>query len=82
MRLDIESLWALMVVNLTYVTPPTLLQVLSQAGAHVKDEPCRSLIHLICNTPELHGYATRAMYRNLVAYQDVAEESLLVTATW
>lgn len=30
---------------------------------------CRALIVLITNAPELHGYAVRNLYRNLLAYQ-------------
>ncbi|GAX74370.1 hypothetical protein CEUSTIGMA_g1819.t1, partial [Chlamydomonas eustigma] len=59
-----------------------MLQVMSQAGQYVKEDACRSLIVLITNTTELQGYAVRAMYRNLHAYQDVADTSLLLTATW
>ncbi|KAL6763207.1 adaptin N terminal region-domain-containing protein [Haematococcus lacustris] len=59
-----------------------LLQVMTQAGAHVKEEVCRALIVLITNAPELHAYSARAMYRNLHAYQDVAHTSLLITGLW
>mmetsp|Transcript_34996 Transcript_34996/g.77859 ORF Transcript_34996/g.77859 Transcript_34996/m.77859 type:complete len:861 (-) Transcript_34996:442-3024(-) len=59
-----------------------LLQVMTQAGAFVKEEVCRTLVVLITNTPELHGYAVRSMYRNLHAYQDVCERSLAITALW
>uniref|UniRef100_A0A7S0S2A3 AP-1 complex subunit gamma n=2 Tax=Chlamydomonas leiostraca TaxID=1034604 RepID=A0A7S0S2A3_9CHLO len=59
-----------------------LLQVMTQAGSYVKEEVCRALIVLITNAPDLHAYAVRAMYRNLHAYQDVADTSLLITSLW
>lgn len=59
-----------------------MLQVLSQAGLYVKEEVCRAFVVLITNASELHGYAVRSMYRNLHAYQDVADLSLVVTALW
>lgn len=43
---------------------------------------CRALIVMVSNAPELHGYAVRTLYRNLQAYQDVAERSLLITSLW
>ena len=46
-----------------------LFQVMSQAGQYVQEDACRTLVVLISNTPELQGYAVRAMYRNLHAYQ-------------
>lgn len=46
-----------------------MVQVLTQAGAYVKEEVCRAFIVLVTNAPDLHGYAVRAMYRNLHAYQ-------------
>ena len=30
---------------------------------------CRALIVLITNAPDLHAYAVRLLYRNLMAYQ-------------
>ena len=58
------------------------MQVMQQAGSHVKEEVCRALIVLISNAPELHGYAARAMYRALKESIAQAELSLsLVTCT-
>ncbi|DBA70499.1 TPA: hypothetical protein ACH3X2_011900 [Trebouxia sp. C0005] len=60
----------------------SLLQVMQQAGAYVKEEVCRALIVLISNAPELHGYTARAMYRALKDSADQAELPLsLVTST-
>ncbi|KAJ9509335.1 hypothetical protein QJQ45_001776 [Haematococcus lacustris] len=70
--------WACAAITATFA----LTQVMTQAGAHVKEEVCRALIVLITNAPELHAYSARAMYRNLHAYQDVAHTSLLITGLW
>ncbi|DBA97265.1 TPA: hypothetical protein ACH3X1_015011 [Trebouxia sp. C0004] len=60
----------------------SLLQVMQQAGAYVKEEVCRALIVLISNAPELHGYTARSMYRALKDSADQAELTLsLVTST-
>ena len=40
-------------------------QVLVQAGGTVKEEVCRSLVVLLTNAPDLHGYAARAFFRAL-----------------
>ncbi|KAK9814370.1 hypothetical protein WJX72_004689 [[Myrmecia] bisecta] len=60
----------------------SLLQVLVQAGAYVKEEVCRALVVLITNAPELHAYVARSMYRALKAHQEQAELMLVITATW
>lgn len=39
--------------------------MLVQAGGTVKEEVCRSLVVLLTNAPELHGYAARAFFRAL-----------------
>ncbi|KAJ9510964.1 hypothetical protein QJQ45_027811 [Haematococcus lacustris] len=57
------------VATATITATFALTQVMTQAGAHVKEEVCRALIVLITNAPELHAYSARAMYRNLHAYQ-------------
>lgn len=60
----------------------SLLQVMQQAGAYVKEEVCRALIVLISNAPELHGYTARSMYRALKDSAHQAELTLsLVTST-
>ena len=38
-------------------------QVMTQAGADVKEEVWKSFIVLLTNTPELHAYAARALFR-------------------
>lgn len=60
----------------------SLLQVLVQAGAYVKDDACRALILLVVNAAQLHGYAVRCAYRTLAAHLDTAHPSLLMVATW
>ncbi|KAL4431277.1 hypothetical protein ABPG75_006533 [Micractinium tetrahymenae] len=60
----------------------SLLQVLVQAGAYVKDDACRALILLVVNAAQLHGYAVRTAFRTLAAHFDTAQPSLLMVATW
>ncbi|KAI7839019.1 hypothetical protein COHA_007161 [Chlorella ohadii] len=60
----------------------SLLQVLVQAGAYVKDDACRALILLVVNAAQLHAYAARASYRALTANLAAAQPSLLMVATW
>lgn len=40
-----------------------LLSVLLQAGQYVQEDVCRALVVLITNTPDLNGYAVRAMFK-------------------
>ena len=61
---------------------PLRPQVMTQAGAAVKEEVVRALIVLISNAPELHGYAVRAFYRALASHLDRAEFALVMAATW
>jgi AP-1 complex subunit gamma-1 len=60
----------------------SMAQVLSQAGPHVKEEPCRALVLLITNTPQLHGYAARTFYKVLQARGAGAAPALLMVAIW
>lgn len=48
----------------------------------MKEEVVRALLVLLTNTPDLHAYATRAMYRCLAANVDGAAPSLLSTGVW
>ena len=57
-------------------------QVLTQAGAYVKEEVVRALIVLITNAPDLHGYCARAMYRALRRDLAVADPALITAGTW
>jgi hypothetical protein len=57
-------------------------QVMTQAGGDVKEEVWRACIVLLTNTPELHGYAARALYRALAERLPGAQLSLVATATW
>lgn len=57
-------------------------QVLTQAGAYVKDDACRALAIVIMNASQLHGYAVRSMYTALAANVAGAEAPLLMVSTW
>mmetsp|Transcript_5047 Transcript_5047/g.14511 ORF Transcript_5047/g.14511 Transcript_5047/m.14511 type:complete len:886 (-) Transcript_5047:647-3304(-) len=59
----------------------SLLQVMTQPGAVVKEEVVRALIVLISNAPDLHGYSARAFYSALKARPD-AEFALVMASTW
>ena len=59
-----------------------LPQLLTQAGGDVKEEVWRGCIVLLTNTPELHGYAARALLRALREALPGAQLSLVATATW
>ncbi|KAK4358224.1 hypothetical protein RND71_023834 [Anisodus tanguticus] len=57
-----------------------MLKVLFEAGNDVKDEVWHSLIVVITNASNLHGYAVRSLYR---AIQAVGEQETLVrVAVW
>uniref|UniRef100_A0A383VEJ1 AP-1 complex subunit gamma n=1 Tax=Tetradesmus obliquus TaxID=3088 RepID=A0A383VEJ1_TETOB len=60
----------------------SMLQVLVQAGAHVKEEAVRALIVLISNAEDLHGYAVRALYGAVKQHLNTAAPSLLVAGGW
>lgn len=53
-----------------------------QAGAHVKEEVVNSLIVLITNAEDLHGYAVRQMYQALQQNLATADASLMIAAVW
>lgn len=57
-------------------------QVMTQAGGNVKDEVWKSFIVLLTNTPELHAYAARALFRALRQHAETAQTSLLATSSW
>ncbi|KAG2453880.1 hypothetical protein HYH02_002086 [Chlamydomonas schloesseri] len=59
-----------------------LLAVMLQAGSYVKDEVARALLVQLTNTPDLHAYAARAMFRSLSANGDTAAPILVCTAVW
>lgn len=58
------------------------VQVMVQAGAHVKEEVVNSLIVLITNAEDLHGYAVRRMFAALQQNLGTAEPSLMTAAIW
>ena len=57
-------------------------QVLAQAGAHAKEEVCRTLVVHISNAPNLHAYAGRQAYKALQENQGQASLLLLTTTAW
>ena len=57
-------------------------QVMTQAGGDVKEEVWKSFIVLLTNTPELHAYAARALFRALRQHAETAQTSLLATSSW
>ncbi len=67
-------------VQLTYYCGA--VQVMTQAGAYVKEEVWRAFIVLLTNSPELHAYAARSLFRALRNNLQSAQLSLLATATW
>lgn len=48
----------------------------------MKDEVARALLVQLTNTPDLHAYAARAMFRSLSANGDSASPILVCTAVW
>ncbi|XP_059316551.1 AP-1 complex subunit gamma-2-like [Lycium ferocissimum] len=57
-----------------------MLKVLSEAGTDVKDEVWHSLIVVITNASNLHGYAVRSLYRAVQATGE--QETLVRVAVW
>ncbi|CAN4124257.1 unnamed protein product [Withania somnifera] len=57
-----------------------MLKVLSEAGNDVKDEVWHSLIVVVTNAPNLHGYAVRSLYRAVQAAEE--QETLVRVAIW
>ncbi|KAL8177192.1 UNVERIFIED_CONTAM: hypothetical protein K2H54_043163 [Gekko kuhli] len=58
----------------------TVLQVLTMAGAYVRDDSVPNLIHLIGGVKELHSYAVQLLYEALA--QDISQQPLVQVATW
>ncbi|OIS96075.1 PREDICTED: AP-1 complex subunit gamma-2-like [Nicotiana attenuata] len=57
-----------------------MLKVLPEAGNYVKDEVWHSLIVVITNASNLHGYAVRSLYRAVQAAGE--QETLVRVAVW
>ncbi|XP_070043509.1 AP-1 complex subunit gamma-2 [Nicotiana tabacum] len=57
-----------------------MLKVLPKAGNYVKDEVWHSLIVVITNASNLHGYAVRLLYRAVQAAGE--QETLVRVAVW
>ena len=55
---------------------------MTQAGGYVKEEVWRAFIVLLTNSPDLHAYAARSLFRALRDNLQTAQLSLLATATW
>ena len=56
--------------------------MLDTAGAYVAPDVCRGLLILVTNTPRLHGYATRALFRMAAAHGERLEHSVATCAVW
>ncbi|EPS72982.1 hypothetical protein M569_01768 [Genlisea aurea] len=57
-----------------------MVKVLSEAGNYVKDEVWHSLIVVITNAPDLHGYSVRALYKAVQAAGQ--QDTLPRVAVW
>eukprot|EP00850_Spirogloea_muscicola_P001819 SM000007S20779 [mRNA] locus=s7:120003:125764:- [translate_table: standard] len=57
-----------------------LVKVMVEAGQYVGEDFVRSLIVLIMNAPELHGYTVRLVYRAFQSWQ--GQESLAQLTVW
>eukprot|EP00850_Spirogloea_muscicola_P007406 SM000037S13541 [mRNA] locus=s37:534342:540282:+ [translate_table: standard] len=57
-----------------------LIKVMVEAGQYVGEDFVRSLIVLIMNAPELHGYTVRLVYRAFQSWQ--GQESLAQLTVW
>lgn len=58
----------------------TMVKLLTEAGNNVEEELIRSLVVLIGNAPELHGYAVRSFFG---AFQDWrGQDSLALVTVW
>jgi AP-1 complex subunit gamma-1 len=60
----------------------SMIRTLSEAGPFVKEEACRALITVIVNTSQLHGYASRALYKALQARGEAAAPALISVGVW
>ena len=56
--------------------------MLVQAGAHAKEEVCRTLVVHISNAPNLHAYAGRQAFKALKENQGQVSLLLLTTTAW
>jgi AP-1 complex subunit gamma-1 len=57
-----------------------MLMVLSEAGNYVKDDVWHSLIVVITNASNLHGYSVRSLYKAVQIYGE--QETLVRVAVW
>ncbi|XP_007479910.1 AP-1 complex subunit gamma-like 2 isoform X1 [Monodelphis domestica] len=58
----------------------TIMQVLTTAGAHVRDDAVANLTQLIGGAEELHAYSVRQLYSALAA--DISQQPLVQVAAW
>ena len=60
-----------------------MVRVLLEAGHYVTEEPCHVLMVAILNEKQLHGYATRTLYKGFLSQGvDAAAPSLIAVAVW
>lgn len=58
----------------------TIMQVLTTAGAYVRDDAVSNLIHLISCASELHGYTVLKLYAAIQG--DISQQPLVQVASW
>ncbi|VDN97227.1 unnamed protein product [Rodentolepis nana] len=58
----------------------TTLNVLKLAGNRARDDVVASMVYLISQSPELHGYAVTQLFRSMQA--DLTQQPLVQVATW
>ncbi|KAM9070529.1 AP-1 complex subunit gamma-like 2 isoform 4-T5 [Sarcophilus harrisii] len=58
----------------------TIMQVLTTAGAHVRDDAVANLTQLIGGAEELHAYSVCQLYNALAA--DISQQPLVQVAAW
>ncbi|XP_074090932.1 AP-1 complex subunit gamma-like 2 isoform X2 [Macrotis lagotis] len=58
----------------------TIMQVLTMAGAHVRDDAVANLTQLIGGAEELHSYSVHRLYSALAA--DISQQPLVQVAAW
>ncbi|XP_074150399.1 AP-1 complex subunit gamma-like 2 isoform X3 [Sminthopsis crassicaudata] len=58
----------------------TIMQVLTTAGAHVRDDAVANLTQLIGGAEELHAYSVCRLYNALAA--DISQQPLVQVAAW
>jgi AP-1 complex subunit gamma-1 len=57
-----------------------LINVLSEPGNFVADDVLRSMVVVVSNAPELHGFSVRSLYRAMLEWS--GQEGLAQVAVW